>query len=225
MKKLSLIFGLCALLALSTTGFASSLCTTVACVAPTDNVNWSSFGPAGSVWTTPQGWTSTGATNSGLIGVVGPTNFTSMQQGVTWNGNFAQNDWLIWNQDASNFTGNAGPTGVVFNTPVSAAGAQVQADFFGAFTATVCDQNGNCFSEAGNSNSNGDGSAIFIGIANDPGISFLTFSVVDVNGNNDLAIGTVSFQNGSTTPEPGTLIMLGSGVLGLAGVLRRKINL
>jgi len=31
--------------------------------------------------------------------------------------------------------------------------------------------------------------------------------------------------DGSTTPEPGTLVMLGSGVLGLAGVLRRKINL
>jgi PEP-CTERM motif len=30
---------------------------------------------------------------------------------------------------------------------------------------------------------------------------------------------------GSTVPEPGTLIMFGSGVLGLAGMLRRKINL
>jgi hypothetical protein len=28
-----------------------------------------------------------------------------------------------------------------------------------------------------------------------------------------------------TTPEPGTLVMFGSGILGLAGVLRRKINL
>jgi PEP-CTERM motif-containing protein len=28
-----------------------------------------------------------------------------------------------------------------------------------------------------------------------------------------------------TTPEPGTLVMLGTGILGLAGVLRRKINL
>jgi len=30
---------------------------------------------------------------------------------------------------------------------------------------------------------------------------------------------------GTTTPEPGTLMLLGSGVAGLAGMLRRKINL
>ena len=29
----------------------------------------------------------------------------------------------------------------------------------------------------------------------------------------------------SVTPEPGTIVMLGTGVLGLAGMLRRKINL
>ena len=34
------------------------------------------------------------------------------------------------------------------------------------------------------------------------------------------------FDMGATpTPEPGTLVMFGSGILGLAGVLRRKINL
>jgi len=31
--------------------------------------------------------------------------------------------------------------------------------------------------------------------------------------------------NGTTTPEPSSLLLLGSGVLGLAGLLRRKINL
>ena len=224
MKKLSLVLGLCAWLALSTTAmFGEILCTNVACVSPTDSIDWDVFGPPLTVWSTPQNWTS--ITNSGEMGIVGTTNFTSMQQSVTWNGNFTPGDFLIWNQDVNNFTGNAAPIGVVFNTPVSAAGAQIQADFFGAFTATVCDQAGNCFSEAGNSNSNGDGSAIFIGIANDPGIIGLTFSVVDINGNNDEAIDTVFFQNGTTIPEPGTLMLLGTGLLGAIGYGRRRLGL
>ena len=224
MKKLSLVLGLCAWLALSTTAmFGEILCTNVACVSPTDSIDWDVFGPPLTVWSTPQNWTS--ITNSGEMGIVGTTNFTSMQQSVTWNGNFTPGDFLIWNQDVNNFTGNAGPIGVVFNTPVSAAGAQIQADFFGAFTATVCDQAGNCFSEAGNSNSNGDGSAIFIGIANDPGITFLTFSVVDISGNNNEAIDTVFFQNGTTIPEPGTLMLLGTGLLGAIGYGRRRLGL
>ncbi len=31
--------------------------------------------------------------------------------------------------------------------------------------------------------------------------------------------------NSSATPEPGTLVMFGSGIIGLAGILRRRINL
>ena len=40
----------------------------------------------------------------------------------------------------------------------------------------------------------------------------------------DIAFGA-EFDLAPTTPEPGTLILFGSGILGLAGVLRRKINL
>jgi len=34
-----------------------------------------------------------------------------------------------------------------------------------------------------------------------------------------------TINSGSTVPEPGSIMLFGSGILGLAGVLRRKINL
>lgn len=37
-------------------------------------------------------------------------------------------------------------------------------------------------------------------------------------------IDTSAGIGGTTTPEPGTLLMLGSGALGLAGVIRRKLS-
>jgi PEP-CTERM motif-containing protein len=38
-------------------------------------------------------------------------------------------------------------------------------------------------------------------------------------------IFATNLPTGGNTPEPGTLAMFGSGVIGLAGLLRRKINL
>ena len=37
-------------------------------------------------------------------------------------------------------------------------------------------------------------------------------------------IGLRLFDDSSSVPEPGSVFLLGSGVLGLAGVLRRKMN-
>lgn len=40
-----------------------------------------------------------------------------------------------------------------------------------------------------------------------------------------IALDNVSVSGSSTTPEPGSLMLFGTGILGLAGVIRRKLSL
>jgi hypothetical protein len=66
-------------------------------------------------------------------------------------------------------------------------------------------------------------------------VNFAGVSEVDVekditvqagtNGDASLSIVGNQFSEGATTPEPGTLSMLGVGVLTLGGLMRRKLNL
>ena len=53
-----------------------------------------------------------------------------------------------------------------------------------------------------------------------------TYCLLNSNCTNAVvdSVGLVTTFSTGTVPEPGTLVMLGSGVLGLAGVLRRKFR-
>jgi hypothetical protein len=65
--------------------------------------------------------------------------------------------------------------------------------------------------------------AFFWGIVAGPGetIDGITYSPTTSNW-----VGIDNFAYGASgTPEPGTIALLGSGILGLAGVLRRKLML
>jgi hypothetical protein len=151
--------------------------------------------------------------------------FYNFQQGNGWNGNFPAGMGVIYNGYV--FGTQQLDIVVSFASGIAGVGAYIQADKFGPFSATITllDQNNNSLgSFTANGVSNGNvGTALFIGASDSTGgVYAAQFNVVDVNGINDFAIGTVNFD--STIPEPSSLLLFGSSALGVAGVIRRRFK-
>jgi hypothetical protein len=211
----------------------------------TNTVDWCQLGCPGNVGTTFSiaGWTAmqgdTGEVGLTLPNFQGPTsdNFVLIQQANNWNGNFAPGMGGIWTNGAAFGGANNGGDDITMfiDNGTRGVGAYIQDDAFGAFTATISlfDINDvllGQFSAAGNSNSNGDGSALFIGAFDTtPDIFQVIFDVQGVNDipgdAPDFAIGQAGLylpaQTG--TPEPGTVLLMVPALLGLAAFGRKKI--
>lgn len=179
-------------------------------------IDWGQFGPPFTQFGSPAPWTSGGfsgtASDSGTL--------ERRDEGNGWDGIFTLGDHLLWNQD------NQSPIDIHFNTPISLGGAQIQTDIFvvymGCIQALGSFGPSPVFCVTGNNTGAQDGSAPFIGIQDTSGANITDLLFATDFGPFSAAINQLSFTLSGATPEPTSMLLLGSGLLTVAGTIRRR---
>jgi len=232
-KGLMVVFALAAFVVSVAEATPVTCRTGLGCLNGTDFFDWTTnYGPSGS----PIPNNSTATSTLGVqvtVNFAGGADGERLDQatavGPDWFGNFTVGDELLFTQ------GDNGPLNLNgFSQTLSGIGANIQPNLVPSdFTALIqaFDAGGNpigSFSENGTSTNNADGSAIFIGLTNVPGIASVTFSVTISSGSfNNFAINQLDIVTGAVAPvavpAPSTLLLLASGLVTL-GYLRRRVS-
>ncbi len=214
--KITTLVALSALLLLSLPAFADSSFTTYAQPTP------------GGVYVTNTTNYGGGDGSGGTISSLGTFNFSSplVEDNVP-------NSWATWNCPPAtesctpNVLYSNGATSLTLTLTAhdNIAGFELEPDLFQTDEVTATYYATDMTTILGTIDLFPNGSAGALLFAASDNSAFGKIVINDLAGD-DFAIaqlrqGTLS----STTPEPGSILLFGSGILGLAGVLRRKMNL
>lgn len=194
---------------------------------PTDTIDWTQLGAAVSSFTSRQSVVSFDGQND-LVGNTNGTNFLRVDEGNGWTGNFDFGESLIWTGAGGSSGSGPGPFGMVLQNPVGSFGFSIQADEYGAFSVDVeaLDAGFNLLFDHtfnGVSTNLENGSALFVGLGDTTGvnISEILIRASSAATTNDFAIDDPSFTYTTATPEPRSLAVLLSALLGVAGLARK----
>jgi trimeric autotransporter adhesin len=182
-SRVNRLCGLVVLLSLATAARSDTMSgvSSKASQGPNDSVQWSQLGADGTILASSVGSTSVGGV-AVTVGLTGPNSIASAvcaaSPTCSWSGTgFAAGDEVIWTSDAA--AGGNGPLTLTFGTSVSAAGALIQADEPGQFSAEIQAFNGATLLGSFTVTSNTNGDAVYIGILDKTGanITSVTFSL------------------------------------------------
>ena len=217
------------LVAATATGLASASVigvTDPGALGANDVIDWGQLGASGTALSSPADVTSDNGLNA-IAATDDGNGLIRLDEDNGWGGNFSPGDRLL-----NNNSGNLFPLTISFALPIFGAGANIQMDAQGAFTAQIEAFNGvtslGTFTEDGISNANDDGSAIFLGILDDTQeITSIVFTLsASAPASNDFAINALQLSDttspGGEAPEPGTIALSAIGIAAAGLVTRRK---